>query len=166
VQVLKKCDDWERRTGYFCQRKKKVKTKFIHLDHPGNDKLLNQLLLSLGCWLMLVRRFCVYNAGFKVDVAWEILTVIMTSNDENVRSSKRHTVVQLIVHLHLQLEAQYSTFPHVFFFWQLLCPFLASRLTTVSLDYTIKLKYVTCLSYHTNHLDKRSEYRCLIGLLT
>jgi len=117
VQVLKKCDDWERRTGYFRQRKKKVKTKFIDLDHAGSDKLLNQLLLSLGCWLMLVRRFCVYNAGLKVDVAWEILIVIMTSNDENIRSCKRHTVVH-----------------HAFCFWQLLCPFLASQLTTMSLD--------------------------------
>jgi len=46
---------------------KKAKTKFINLDHAGNDKLLNQLFLSLGCWLMLARRFCVYNAGLKVD---------------------------------------------------------------------------------------------------
>jgi len=94
VQVLRKCDDLERRTGYFRQRKKKVKTKFINLDHAGNDKLLNRLLLSLGCWLMLARRFCVYNMGLKVDAAREILTVIMTSNDENVRSCKRHTVVR------------------------------------------------------------------------
>jgi len=66
------------RTGYFCQKKKKkVKTKFIDLDHAGNDRLLNQLVLSLGCWLMLARRFC---AGLKVDGAREILTVIMTSN--------------------------------------------------------------------------------------
>jgi len=49
--------------------KKKVKPKFIDLDHAGNDELLNQLLLSLGCWLMLARRFCVYNAGLKVDAA-------------------------------------------------------------------------------------------------
>jgi len=40
VQVLKKCDDWERRTGYF-YRRKKVKMKFIDLDHAGNAKLLN-----------------------------------------------------------------------------------------------------------------------------
>jgi len=51
------------------QEKKIVKTKFIDLDHAGNDKLLNQLLLSLGCWLMLARRFCVYNADLKVDAA-------------------------------------------------------------------------------------------------
>jgi len=51
------------------EAKKKVKAKFIDLDHAGNDKLLNQLLLSLGCWLMLARRFCVCNAGLKVDVA-------------------------------------------------------------------------------------------------
>ena len=44
VQVLKKYDDLERRSGYFCQRKQKVKTKFIDLDHAGNDKLLNRLL--------------------------------------------------------------------------------------------------------------------------
>jgi len=64
--------------------KKKIKTKFINLDHAGNDKLLNWLFLSLGCWLMLVRRFCVYNVGLKVDAAREIMTVIMISNDENV----------------------------------------------------------------------------------
>jgi len=32
------------------ERQKKVKTKFIDLEHAGNDKLLNRLLLSLGCW--------------------------------------------------------------------------------------------------------------------
>jgi len=74
------------------QRKQKIKMKFIDLDHAGNDKLLNQLLLSLGRWLMLARRFCVHNAGLKVDAAREILTVIMTSNDKNVRLCKRHTV--------------------------------------------------------------------------
>jgi len=58
------------------KKKKEVKTKFIDLDHAGNDKLLNQLLLSMGCWLMLARRFCVCNAGLKVDAAQEILTVI------------------------------------------------------------------------------------------
>jgi len=88
------------------------------LGHAGNDKLLNRLLLSLGCWLVLVRRFCVYNAGLKVDADREILTVIMTSNDENVRSCKRHTVLH-----------------RAFCFWQSLCPFLASRLTTMSLDF-------------------------------
>jgi len=89
----------------------------IDLDHAGNDKLLNQLLLSLGCWLILARRFCVYNAGLTVDTAREILTVIMTSNGKNVGLCKRHTVVC-----------------HAFCFWQLLCPFLALQLTTVSLD--------------------------------
>jgi len=66
---------------------------------------------------MLARRFCVYNVGLKVDMAREILTVIMMSNDENVRSCKRHTVVCC-----------------AFCFWRSLCPFLASQLTTVSLD--------------------------------
>jgi len=75
----------------------------------GMKKILNRLLLSLGCWLMLARRFCVYNEGLKVDAAQETLTVIMMSNDENVRSCKRHTVVH-----------------RAFCFWRLLCPFLAS----------------------------------------
>jgi len=66
---------------------------------------------------MLARRFCVFNAGLKVDVVREILTVIMMSYDENVHSCKRHTVVH-----------------RAFCFWQSLCPFLASQLTTVSLD--------------------------------
>jgi len=44
--------------------------------------MINRLLLSLGCWLMLARRFCVFNSGLKVDAAQEIFTVIMMSNDE------------------------------------------------------------------------------------
>jgi len=64
---------------------------------------------------MLARRFCVFNAGLKVDAAREIST--MTSNDEYVRLCKRHTVVH-----------------RAFCFWRPLSPFLASRLTTVSLD--------------------------------
>jgi len=71
----------------------------------------------LECWLMLARRFCVYNAGLKVDTAREILTVIMTSNGKNVCLCKRHTVVC-----------------RAFCFWWLPCPFLASQLTTVSLN--------------------------------
>jgi len=66
---------------------------------------------------MLARRFCIFNAGLKVDAAGEISTMIITSNDENVRSCKRHTVVR-----------------RAFCFWQSLCPFLASRLITVSFD--------------------------------
>jgi len=99
------------------KERKTVKAKFIDLNHAGNDKLLNRLLLSLGCSLMLARRFYVYNVGLKVDAAREILTVIMMSNDENVRSCKRHTVVR-----------------HAFCFWRSLFYFLASQLTTVSLD--------------------------------
>jgi len=95
VQVLKKCDNWERRTGYFGRRKKKVKMKFIYLDDAGN-KLLHWLLLSLACWLMLARRLCAYNADLKVDTSEEILTVVMTSYYENIRSCKRHTVVRCV----------------------------------------------------------------------
>jgi len=98
-------------------KEKKRKNEIHWFDHAWNDKLLNQLLLSLGCWLMLARNFCVFNAGLKVDAAREIFTVIITSNDKNVHSCKRHTVVR-----------------RAFSFWQSLCPYLASRLTTVSLD--------------------------------
>jgi len=56
---------------------------------------------------MLARRFCVCNAGLKIDAAREILNVIMTSNDENVRSCKRHTIVR-----------------HAFFFLAIALPFL------------------------------------------
>ena len=93
--LLKKCDNWERRTGYFCQRKRRVKTKFTYLDYAGNEKLPHWLLLSLACWLMLVRRLCVHSVGLKVDMTWEILTVVMTSYFENVRSCKRHTVLSM-----------------------------------------------------------------------
>jgi len=118
----------QRRTGYFRQRKKGVKTKFIYLDHAGSDKLLHWLLLSLGCWLMLAIRFCVYNSGLRVDTSWEMLTVVMTSHYENVCSCKRHTVVR-----------------RVFCFWllYLLCSFLASRFTTMSLDMKA---FIVCIS--------------------
>ena len=42
VQVLKKYDDWERRTGYF--RRKKEKMKFVYLDNAGNNKLRTSLI--------------------------------------------------------------------------------------------------------------------------
>jgi len=101
VQVLKNVTIEKGELATFV--KKKVKTKFIDLDHAGNDKLLNRLLLSLGCWLMLARRFCVYSVGLKVDVAWEILTVIMMSNDKNVCSCKTHSSSSLVLFLAIAL---------------------------------------------------------------
>jgi len=93
---------------------------------------------------MLARRFCVYNAGLKVDAAQEILTVIMTSNDENVRSCKRHTVVR-----------------HAFCFWQSLCPFSASRLTTVSLGIHYTYNYCETLpSKSYTHMYKYDHEYC------
>ena len=50
-----------------------------YLDDAGKDKLLHGLLLSLVCYLMLAGRLCVYNAGLKVDVSRDILTVVLTS---------------------------------------------------------------------------------------
>jgi len=63
VQVLKKCDDWERRNAYIGQ-KKRMQNEILH----------NWLLLSLACWLMYATMF-VYNANLKVDTTREILTV-------------------------------------------------------------------------------------------
>jgi len=117
---------WRLRKENWLLLTKKKLMKFIDLDQAGNDKLLNQLPLSLGCWLMLARRFCVFNVGLKVDAAREILTVIMTSNDENICLCKRHTVVC-----------------HTFCFWQSLCPFLALQLTTVSLDTLVYSLFTT-----------------------
>jgi len=97
-------------------KEKKSKNKIHQFGPCWNDKLLNQLLLFLGCWLMLARRFCVYDVGLKVDVVRKILTVIMMSNDENICSFRRHTVVR-----------------RAFCFWQSLYSFLASQLTAMSL---------------------------------
>ena len=66
---------------------------------------------------MLARKLCAYNAGLKVDVSQEILTMVMMSYYKNIRSCKRHTVVH-----------------HAFYFGDSLCFFLASRLTTMILD--------------------------------
>jgi len=66
---------------------------------------------------MLARRLCVYNASLKVDANREILTVVMISYYENVRSNKRHTVICRTR----------------FVFGNSLCSFLSLRLATVSL---------------------------------
>jgi len=68
VQVLRNVmiEKGELATSVKVKNKKKLKMKFIDLDHAGNGKLLNRLL---GCWFMLARRFCVYNTGLKVDMA-------------------------------------------------------------------------------------------------
>jgi len=124
VQVLKKS---LRKENWLLPSKKKKKSK-NKIHRFGLCELLNQLLLSLGCWLMLARRFCVYNAGLKLkwlERYWLWLWHQMTKI--NVRSCKRHTVV-----------------PHVFCFWQSPCPFLTSRLTTVSLDYVITKFLLKC----------------------
>jgi len=70
---------------------------------------------------MLARRSCVYNAGLKFDVAREILTVIMMSNDENVCLCKTHSSLSLVLFLAIAL---------------------AWRLTTVSLDHASQLLYL------------------------
>jgi len=64
----------KRENWLLLSKKKEVKTKFIDL---GMINYLTRLLLSLGCWLMLARRFCVYSVGLKVDTALEILIVII-----------------------------------------------------------------------------------------
>jgi len=87
----------------------------IHLLGPCWERQTTSLIAFI--FGMLARKLSVHNAGLKVDASQEILTVVMTSYYENVHSCKRHTVVC-----------------RVFCFWQLLCSFLASRLTTVSLD--------------------------------
>jgi len=62
---------------------------------------------------MLARKLCVYNAGLKVDATQELLTVVIMKMFARVKTHK------FVMH---------------FVFGDLLCSFLASRLTTVSLD--------------------------------
>ena len=93
---------------------------------------------------MLERRLCVYNAGLKVDASREILTVVMTSSYENVRSCKRHTVVC-----------------RAFCFSDALCSFLALRLTTVSLDTAHLSKHLP--QPFIGFLLKFSSFHCFKG---
>ena len=88
VQVLKKFDDYERRTGYFRQKKRSKNENhlFGQCWEGQTTSLIAFIFDALG------RRLCVYSAGLKVDVGQEILTVVMTSYYKNVRSCKRHTV--------------------------------------------------------------------------
>ena len=98
---------------------------------------------------------CVYNAGLKVDTRQEILTVVMMSYYENVCSCKRHTVVC-----------------RAFYFGDLLCSFLASRLTTVSLDRKKeKQNHQFCtetigMKYYKYLFDLMKETSCGAGICT
>jgi len=91
VQVLKKCDNWDRRTGLATSVKEKNK---IHLlGRCWEWQTTSLIAFILARWLMLARKLCVYSAGLKVDVTREIWTVVMTSYYKNACSCKRHTVV-------------------------------------------------------------------------
>ena len=90
VQVLKKYDDRERRTGYFRWKKKKSKNENHLFWQCWEGQTTSLIAFIFG---VLERRLCVYHAGLKVDVSREILTVVMMSYYETVRSCKRHTVV-------------------------------------------------------------------------
>jgi len=55
--------------------------------------MTNYLTDCFDLWDVGKKVLCL-QCGFKVDTVREILTVIMTSYDENVRLCKRHTVVR------------------------------------------------------------------------
>jgi len=99
-------EKWELATSI---EEKKLKTKFINLDHAENNELLNQLLLSFGCWLMLTRRFCVYNAGLKLtrldcdyDIKWRKHSLMQTTH-----SSSLHVLFLAITLAFLGLQIHY-----------------------------------------------------------
>jgi len=77
-------------------KKKKVKTKFIHLDDAGNEKKTSLIASIFGVWLMLARRLRVCNAGLTINTSREILIVVMMLYYKNVHSYKRHTVVRRV----------------------------------------------------------------------
>ena len=89
---------WQlRKKNWLLPSKKKSKNEIHLLRWCWGRKTTSLIALSLACWSMLARRLCVYNAGLKVDVGQEILTVVMASYYENVYSCKRHTVVHRAV---------------------------------------------------------------------
>ena len=86
-------------------RKKKTKVALINKD--GKDKILNLLLVTLVCCLMMARRLHVCEMDLKLAALWKILLAIMMSFSENVHSSKRLTVVVAFALCFLGLATHY-----------------------------------------------------------
>jgi len=118
VQVLKKCDDWERRTGYF-RWKKRGKNEIHVLGWCRERQTISLIAFIFGMLVNVGKKIVCLQCSFKSDVSREILTVIMTSYYKNVWLCKRHGVVC-----------------RTFCFGDSLCSFLALQLTTMSLDIT------------------------------
>jgi len=89
VQVLKKCDNWERRTGYFRQKRSKNE---IHLLGQCWERQTTSLIAFIfGVLVNVEKKIVCLQCRFK---SWhEILTVVMTSYYENVCLCKRYIVV-------------------------------------------------------------------------
>ena len=67
--------------------------KVILMNEGGKNNPMNTLLLTLVCCLMMARRLHACEMGLKFAALLKIMPVIMMSFYDNVRSSKRLTVV-------------------------------------------------------------------------
>ena len=76
------------------QQQQQQKTTKSHLmNEAGKDKLLNPLLITLACCLMMARRLHVCEMDLKFATHRKIMLKIMTSFYKSVHLSKRLTVV-------------------------------------------------------------------------
>ena len=89
MQVLKKCDDWERRIGYF--HRKKVKNEIRLLGRCWQRQSTSLIAFILSVLVNVGKRVVCLQKGFK---SW------CGSRDieyyKNIRSCKRHTVVHRV----------------------------------------------------------------------
>ena len=60
-------------------KERKKKTKVTLINETGKDKLLNPLLITLACFLMMARRLHVSQMDLKFFVLRKILLIIITS---------------------------------------------------------------------------------------
>ena len=84
-----------------------VKKKVTLMNETGKDKLLNPLLITLACCLMMVRRLHACEMDLKFAALRKSLVVIMMSFYENIHSSKRLTVVVAFAWYFLGLATHY-----------------------------------------------------------
>ena len=92
AKILKRYDDGRMTTAISVKEEEK-KTKVTLMNEAGKKKLLNPLLITLACCLMMARRLHVCEMDLKFAALRKIMLIVMTSFYENACLSKRLTVV-------------------------------------------------------------------------
>ena len=136
AKILKRSDYGGYKNCHFHQRKQ---MKIALMNENGKDKLLNPLLITLVCCLMMAKRLHVCEMGIKFAALRMILLVIMMSFYENVHLSNILTVV-IPFSLVLWPTTQSLDWRGVFQHWNCIVGTLLCAVTTVYRLYVLTLQ--------------------------